>query len=60
VITGDGFLKHMIRIVVGTLLDVGRGRLAPGAFREILQSKDRQLAGKTAPARGLCLMQVTY
>ena len=60
VITGDGFLKHMIRIVVGTLLDVGRGRLAPGRFREILQSKDRQLAGKTAPARGLCLMQVTY
>jgi tRNA pseudouridine38-40 synthase len=60
VITGNGFLKHMIRIVVGTLLDVGRGRLTPGAFREILQSKDRQRAGRTAPAHGLCLMQVSY
>lgn len=60
VITGNGFLKHMIRIVVGTLLDVGRGRLTPGAFWEILQSKDRQRAGRTAPAHGLCLMQVSY
>lgn len=60
VITGNGFLKHMIRIVVGTLLAVGRGRLTPGAFREILQSKDRQRAGRTAPAHGLCLMQVDY
>lgn len=60
VITGNGFLKHMIRIVVGTLLDVGRGRLAPGAFREVLASKDRQRAGRTAPAHGLCLMQVSY
>ncbi|MFQ5803241.1 MAG: tRNA pseudouridine(38-40) synthase TruA [Candidatus Methylomirabilales bacterium] len=60
VITGDGFLKHMIRIVVGTLLDVGRSRLAPRAFQEILQSKDRQRAGRTAPAHGLCLMQVSY
>jgi len=60
VITGNGFLKHMIRIVLGTLLDVGRGRLTPGAFREILQSKDRQRAGRTAPAHGLCLMQVSY
>jgi tRNA pseudouridine38-40 synthase len=60
VITGNGFLKHMIRIVVGTLLDVGRGRLTPGAFREVLESKDRQRAGRTAPAHGLCLMQVSY
>ncbi len=60
VVTANGFLKHMIRIVVGTLLDVGRGRLTPGAFREILQSKDRQRAGRTAPAHGLCLMQVSY
>ena len=60
VVTANGFLKHMIRIVVGTLLDVGRGRLTPGAFREILQSKDRRRAGRTAPAHGLCLMQVSY
>lgn len=60
VITGGGFLKHMIRIVVGTLLDVGRGKLTPRGFWEILQSKDRQRAGRTAPAHGLCLMRVTY
>ena len=59
-ITGDGFLKHMIRIVVGTLLDVGKGRVTPDRFREILQSKDRQRAGRTAPAHGLCLMHVRY
>lgn len=60
VITGDGFLKHMIRIVVGTLLDVGRGRVTPERFREILQSKDRQRAGRTASAHGLCLIRVNY
>lgn len=60
VITANGFLKHMIRIVVGTLLDVGRGRLTPGAFREILDSKDRQRAGRTAPAHGLCLVHISY
>ncbi|MFQ5846467.1 MAG: tRNA pseudouridine(38-40) synthase TruA [Candidatus Methylomirabilales bacterium] len=60
VITANGFLKHMIRIVVGTLLDVGRGRLTPEHFRHILHSKDRQRAGRTAPPHGLCLMRVGY
>ncbi len=60
VVRGNGFLKHMIRIVVGTLLDVGRGKLGPDRFRDILHSRDRQQAGKTAPSHGLCLMQVDY
>jgi tRNA pseudouridine38-40 synthase len=60
VVTANGFLKHMIRIVVGTLLDVGRGRLTPVTFRKILESKDRQHAGKTARPHGLCLMEVSY
>lgn len=60
IVTGNGFLKHMIRIMVGTLLDVGRGRLTPEHFRQILDSKDRQRAGKTAPPHGLCLMLVRY
>ncbi len=60
VITGKGFLKHMIRIVVGTLLDVGRGKLTPAGFRHILDSQDRRRAGRTAPAHGLCLMHVSY
>ncbi len=60
VITANGFLKHMIRILVGTLLDVGRGRLTPEQFRQILRSRDRQRAGRTAPPHGLCLLQVGY
>jgi tRNA pseudouridine38-40 synthase len=60
VITGNGFLKHMIRIIVGTLLDVGRGKLSPEDLERILHSKDRQKAGRTAPALGLCLMEVMY
>jgi tRNA pseudouridine38-40 synthase len=60
VVRGNGFLKHMIRIVVGTLLDVGRGKLTPERFRHILHSRDRQQAGKTAPPHGLCLLHVGY
>jgi tRNA pseudouridine38-40 synthase len=60
VVRGNGFLKHMIRIVVGTLLDVGRGKLTPDHFRHILDSGDRQRAGKTVPPHGLCLMHVNY
>lgn len=59
-IAGNGFLKHMIRIVVGTLLDVGKGRLTPADFRQILRSRNRQHAGRTAQPHGLCLMHVTY
>jgi tRNA pseudouridine38-40 synthase len=56
----NGFLKHMVRNIVGTLVDVGRGRIEPDAVRMIRESSDRSLAGATAPAHGLCLMQVGY
>ena len=57
---GTGFLQNMVRILVGTLLEVGRGRWEPAYVREILDSKDRKLAGPTAPTEGLCLMKVDY
>jgi tRNA pseudouridine38-40 synthase len=56
----DGFLNHMVRNLVGTLLDIARGRFAPERIDEILVSRDRRLAGATAPARGLCLERVEY
>lgn len=57
---GDGFLQNMIRILVGTILEVGWGKRNPKEMIEILKSKDRQNAGFTAPANGLCLMEVDY
>ena len=57
-VRGNGFLHHMVRNIVGTLIEVGRGRLAPGAIVRILEARDRTLAGPTAPARGLCLVKV--
>ncbi len=59
-ITGNGFLYHMVRILVGTLLEVGRGKLAPAAMGDILASQDRRQAGETVPACGLCLVDVRY
>jgi tRNA pseudouridine38-40 synthase len=59
-IVGNAFLQHMVRIIVGTLLDVGRGRRRAGDLAEILASRDRRRAGKTAPAHGLCLVAVEY
>ena len=59
-IEGDGFLYNMVRAIVGTLVDVGRGKMSLGAFREGFESRDRRRAGPTAPACGLCLMQVRY
>jgi len=59
-VKGSGFLKYMVRIIVGTLIDVGHGKLAPDRIVEILKSKDRIQAGPTAPARGLCLVKVGY
>jgi tRNA pseudouridine38-40 synthase len=59
-ITGDGFLRQMIRIIVGTLLEAGRGKLPPERVREILLSKDRRKAGPTAKAHGLTLVRVSY
>ena len=59
-ITADGFLRHMIRIIMGTLLDVGRGKLAPGNVKAILEAKDRNHALKTLSAHALCLVKVGY
>jgi tRNA pseudouridine38-40 synthase len=59
-VRGNGFLHHMVRNFVGTLLDVGRGRLAVDAIPEILSVKARAAAGPTAPARGLFLHSVEY
>lgn len=59
-VEADGFLYKMIRGIVGTLLLVGRGKLSVEEFRHILDSRDRRLAGPTAPARGLTLIKVNY
>ncbi len=57
---GQGFLRHMVRNIVGSLIEVGRGRRAPGWFRELLDQEDRKQAGRTAPACGLYLVRVDY
>ena len=59
-ITGTGFLRHMVRIVAGTLVDIGRGQLEVDAMARILASRDRRQAGQTAPPHGLMLWTVTY
>jgi tRNA pseudouridine38-40 synthase len=59
-VTGDGFLHHMVRNLVGTFLDVGRGAIAPESIPKILAARNRSAAGPTAPARGLFLVKVTY
>ncbi len=59
-IAGNAFLQHMVRIIVGTLLEVGRGKRKPDDIPEILASCDRRRAGKTAPPHGLCLVRVEY
>jgi tRNA pseudouridine38-40 synthase len=58
--TGNGFLRHMVRNLVGTLLLVGSGKISPDEFAAILRGRDRTLAGATAPAHGLLLEQVLY
>lgn len=58
--SGNGFLYNMVRILTGTLLEVGRGLRRPEDIPQILKQKDRQLAGKTAPAHGLYLWEVFY
>ena len=55
-----GFLQNMVRILVGTLLEVGRGYWEPAYVQDILAARDRKLAGPTAPPEGLCLMKVDY
>jgi len=59
-LSGGGFLYNMVRIIVGTLLEVGAGRISPDDLPLIISSRDRNLAGPTAPAHGLCLMEVFY
>lgn len=59
-LTGNGFLYNMIRIISGTLIEVGQKKIKPSDVEKILEAEDRNLAGKTLPACGLCLMSVDY
>lgn len=59
-ITGNGFLYNMVRIIVGTLIRVGRGFYEPEKVKEILEAKDRKAAAVTAPAHGLMLVKIDY
>lgn len=58
-VTGNGFLYNMVRIIAGTLMEVGRGHYAPERVAEILEAKNRELAGPTAPPQGLTLAKYT-
>jgi tRNA pseudouridine38-40 synthase len=59
-VTGDGFLRHMVRAIVGTLVEVGRGWRDPAGIEALLLAKDRHSAGATAPPHGLFLVRVDY
>ncbi|MHC4243426.1 MAG: tRNA pseudouridine(38-40) synthase TruA [Planctomycetota bacterium] len=59
-VEGDGFLYNMVRNIVGTLVDVGTGRWRPEKIDEILEAKDRTVAGQLAPPQGLCLMWIKH
>lgn len=59
-ISADGYLYNMVRIIVGTLVNVGEGKYPPSYVKEIIESRDRQLAGPTAPPQGLYLYDVVY
>lgn len=56
----DRFLKHMVRAIVGTVIEVGLGKRTPDSLAEVLRVRDRSAAGQTAPPHGLCLMRVDY
>jgi tRNA pseudouridine38-40 synthase len=60
IVRGSGFLHHMVRNLVGTLIMVGKGTLRPEAMSDILAARNRSAAGATAPARGLYLVSVEY
>ena len=59
-VEANGFLRYMVRTLVGTLLEIGQAKYAPGRIEEIFREKDRSLAGPTAAAKGLCLVKVLY
>ncbi len=59
-VTGGGFLYNMVRIIAGTLMEVGRGHIQPQELERILEARNRQAAGPTAPACGLTLMGIAY
>jgi len=59
-IEGHAFLRHMVRTMVGTLIEVGRGKMQPADVRSILENRDRSRAGPTAPPHGLTLVRITY
>ena len=60
IVEGNGFLYNMVRIIAGTLRDIGSGKLAPGALKRAIETGDRLDLGVTAPAHGLTLMEVFY
>ncbi len=57
---GKGFLKHMVRNFVGTLVYVGKNKISADQVKKILEALDRKAAGPTAPSHGLCLIKVEY
>ena len=57
---GNGFLQNMVRILTGTLLEVGYGRMQPEDIKNVLEACDRNMAGPTARPEGLCMMKVDY
>lgn len=59
-VRGSGFLHHMVRILVGTLCEVGCGKRTPESMTELLEARNRSMAGETMPAKGLMLMEVEY
>ncbi|GAW30902.1 tRNA pseudouridine(38-40) synthase TruA [Carboxydocella sp. JDF658] len=59
-INGNGFLYNMVRIIAGTLVEIGKGKLNPEVITQIIASRDRNQAGPTAPPQGLCLLEVNY
>jgi tRNA pseudouridine38-40 synthase len=59
-LTGNGFLYNMVRIITGTLVEVGMEKIKAEQIPEIMESRDRKLAGRTLPAHGLCLIKVEY
>jgi tRNA pseudouridine38-40 synthase len=59
-VSGNGFLYNMVRIIAGTLMEVGRGKWGPDEIPAILEARDRTAAGPTLPPEGLCLMWIRY